>query len=260
MDGVAGMLVFEREGYLHTYNLTNNTATQLNITVKGDFPWSENKWEQVEKQVSAAHLSPSGKRAIFEARGEIFTVPVKNGAVRNMTNSSDVADRRPIWSPDGSQVAWFSDAGGKGYSLKITNQDGLSEVKSIDIGESKLGWSPTWSPDGKYIAFVDDDVRVRLLTVKSGTITTIDEGGTNLERGSMDLTWSPDSRWLAYAKTGSNNFRRITIWSKDDNSVHFATDKLANSFAPAWDKDGRHLYFWLVQMWLWGLVGQILVQ
>ena len=243
LDGVEGTLIFEREGYLHTYNLADKTTTQLAIAVRGDFPWSENKWENVGERVSAAALSPSGKRAIIEARGDIFTVPVENGAVRNMTNSSDAADRRPIWSPDGSQVAWFSDEGGKGYSIKITNQDGLSEVQTIAIGESKLGWTPTWSPDGKHIAFVDDDVRVRVLDVKAGSITTIDEGGINLERGSMNITWSPDSRWLAYAKTGSNNFRRITIWSKDTKEINYLTNKLANSFAPAWDKDGRHLYF-----------------
>lgn len=242
LDGRSGLLVYEKDGYLHTLNLVNNQPKQLEITVRGDFPWAATQWEDVSKKISDANLSPSGKRAIVEARGEIFTIPVENGDVRNLTRSSDAADRAPVWSPDGAQVAWFSDEDGQ-YALKLTNQDGLSEVRTISIGESKMAWTPTWSPDGSRIAFVDDDVRVRVIEVESGNISTVDEGGINIERSQMGLTWSPDSKWLAYAKTGSNNFRRIVVWSVDNGEVQYMTDRLANSFAPAWDRDGRHLYF-----------------
>lgn len=239
----ADLLTFEREGYIHTLNPATGQIRQLDITVRGDFPWAETRWEDVSSRVGSASLSPTGKRAIMEARGEIFTVPVENGAVRNLTRSSDVADRTPVWSPDGSRIAWFSDKGGKGYALMIAKQDGLSEPRRLSIGESKLGWSPTWSPDGKHIAFADDDVRIRLIEVESGTISTIGEGGTNLERSSLGLTWSPDSRWLAYAKSASNNFRRVTIWSVEEDKTYTITDPLADAFSPAWDRDSRHLYF-----------------
>lgn len=243
LSGHNNSLVFERDGYLHTLDLNSNTAKQLNINVVGDFPWAATKWENVSQSTRSASLSPTGKRAIMESRGEIFTVPIENGDSRNMTESSGIADRTPIWSPKGNEVAWFSDRSGKGYELLIANQDGMSAPRSISIGESKLGWEPTWSPDGKYIAFTDDDVRIRLVDVASGTIKTIDVGGNNLERGSLGLTWSPDSNWLAYSKSASNNFRQVMIWSLTSHKTQAVTNVFADAFSPTWDADKKHLYF-----------------
>lgn len=243
LDGNEENLVFERDGLLHTLNLNSGEIKQLEITITGDFPWAETQWEDVSSSARAASLSPTGKRALFEARGEIFTVPEEHGAVRNITNSSGAADREPIWSPKGDEIAWFSDGNGNGYKLMIGSQDGLSEPTSIDIGESKLAWEPSWSPDGKYIAFVDDDVRIRVVDVENESIKTIDTGGNNLERGGMGITWSPDSKWLAYAKSASNNFRQIKIWSIEDNSINAITNAFADSYSPAWDRDKKHFYF-----------------
>lgn len=237
------ILAFERDGYLHIMNPVNGEINRLKISVKGDFPWAETGWEDVSNNISSVSISPTGKRLIMEARGEIFTTPVKYGDSRNISRSSGAADRSPIWSPKGDNIAWFSDIGGKGYSLLIVSQDGLSEPRSISIGESKMAWGPVWSGDGKYIAFTDDDVRVRIVDVESEEIYTIDTGGTNLERGSMGLTWSHDSKWLAYSKGGTNNFRRIMIWSVTEKSVKPVTNEFADSYSPTWDMDSSHLYF-----------------
>ena len=237
------LLAFEQNGYLHTYDVKKKKHQQLNIEIYGDFPWAETKWQDVSKSARAASLSPSGKRALFSSRGEVFTVPVEHGSTRNITQSSDAADRAPIWSPKGDQIAWFSDQDEKGYRLMLQNQDGLSVTKAISIGESKMAWEPTWSPDGKFIAFVDDDVRIRLLDLTSEKITTLDVGGNNLERGNNGLVWSPDSQWLAYSKTASNSFRQIMIWSAKNNNVKPLTNKFADSYSPAWDQNGKHLYF-----------------
>ncbi|MFZ4427807.1 MAG: S41 family peptidase [Saprospiraceae bacterium] len=243
LGGFQNTLIFERDGYLYTMDPASGAAKQLSIQLSGDFPWAETRWENVTGRASAAALSPTGKRVAFEARGEIFTVPVENGDPRNLTRSSGAADRTPAWSPDGTRIAWFSDAGGEGYGLMISHQDGMASPRRIPIGESKMAWEPVWSPDSKYLAFVDDDVRVRVVNVEAGTIRTADTGGTNIERGSMDLSWSPDSRWLSYAKTAPNQFRRVTVWSPETGKAQAISGPLADAFSPAWDRNGLYLYF-----------------
>lgn len=236
-------LAFERDGFIHLLDLLTGETRQLNITVNGDFPWAETKWEDVTRRAESASLSPTGKRVLMEARGEIFTVPAENGDARNLTNSSGSADHSPVWSPKGDEIAWFSDAGGKEYELLVASQDGLSKPRTISIGESKMAWEPTWSPDGKMIAFADDKVRIRIVDMEKGTVKTADTGGVNTERGEMGLAWSHDSKWLAYAKTGSNNFRQIKVWSVKNDSVYALTNSFADAFSPSFDRDRRHLYF-----------------
>jgi len=235
-------LVYERDGWLYSMDLESGVSVRLQIGVHGDFPWAEPTWQDVGDDIETAGLSPTGKRAFFEARGEIFTVPVEKGSPRNMTRSSGVADRAPVWSPAGEEIAWFSDAG-EGYQLFIATQDGLDAPRSLDIGESKMAWEPAWSPDGARIAFVDDDVRVRVVDVESGRILTADVGGVNIERGSMGLAWSPDSKWLVYAKTFANQLRRIVAWSVDSGDVIELTGPMADSYSPTWSPDGKHIYF-----------------
>jgi tricorn protease len=242
LSGHGNTLIFEYEGRLHTLDLAAAKTNTLAITVRGDFPWAEPRWEDLAKRVTSASLSPSGKRVLIEARGEIFTVPVEKGDTRNLTRSSGAADRAPVWSPKGDEVAWFSDSG-TGYELLIGSQDGLTPPRRVNIGPSKMAWDVAWAPDGRRIAFVDDDVRVRVVELSTGRATTIDTGGTNLERGDMGLTWSPDSKWLAYSKTFPNKLRRVTLWSLDAGQTHAITDAMADAISPAWDRDGKHLYF-----------------
>ncbi|UAM96722.1 PDZ domain-containing protein [Polaribacter litorisediminis] len=243
LSGHKNMLTYERDGYLHTFNLSSYKSAQLDINVIGDFPWAETKFENVTKSATSSSLSPNGKRAIFESRGEIFTVPLKYGDARNITQSSGTADRAPIWSPKGNKIAWFSDKDRKGYALFTANQDGMSDIVKISIGESKMAWNPTWSPDGKYIGFVDDDVRLRIVNLETKKIKTIDVGGNNIERSSIILNWAPDSNWIAYEKSGSNNFRQIYIWSKATNKSTPITDAFADSFSPVWDLNKKQMYF-----------------
>ncbi|MCA0133796.1 S41 family peptidase [Winogradskyella alexanderae] len=243
VSGHGNMLIYERDGYIHTMDISSGKTSQLNIEVVGDFPWAETKWENVTDRAESASLSPNGKRVILEARGDIFTVPVEFGDSRNITNTSGVADRRPLWSPKGDKIAWFSDENKKNYQLVISNQDGTEIFDKIKIGESKLGWDPSWSPDGNHIAFVDDDVRLRVVDLKTKKVKTIAIGGTNLERGSIEMKWSPDSKWIAYAKTGDNMLRQIYLWSTDSGKSTAITDPFADSFSPAWDLNKKQLYF-----------------
>lgn len=243
LSGRNNTLVYERDGYLHTFNLATNKSTKLNINLVGDFPWAEVKWENVSGRARSTSLSPNGKRAIMESRGDIFTVPLKYGDSRNITQSSGTADRAPIWSPKGDKIAWFSDKDRKGYALYISDQDGMSNIEKLSIGASKMAWNPQWSPDGKHIAFVDDDVRLRVIDLKSKKIETIDVGGLNIDRSSTTLRWSPDSKFIAYNKTASNNFSQIFIWSAETKQSTAITDVFADSFSPAWDLNKKQLYF-----------------
>jgi len=243
LSGDSGSLVFEREGFIYTYDIASKKSKKIDINVVGDFPWAETKIINVTRSSRSASLSPNGKRAIMESRGEIFTVPVEFGDARNITRSSGTADRAPIWSPKGDKIAWFSDEDRKGYALFTASQDGMSDKTKISIGESKMAWNPTWSPDGKHIAFVDDDVRMRVVNLETKKIQTIDVGGNNLERSQIGLNWSPDSNWIAYEKSASNNFRQIYIWSLKDNVTRAITDEFADSFSPTWDLNKKQLYF-----------------
>ncbi len=238
-----GTLIFERDGLLHTLDLATNVITDIEINIIGDFPWAETKWEDVSSSARNVSLSSTGKRLVMESRGEIFTVPAKDGAPRNLTKSSGIAERRPIWSPKGDQIAYFSDKGGNGYGLMLQDQSGMKEAVRIDIGNSKLGWEPTWSPDGERIAFVDDDTRIQIVNLKSKMVKTIGHAGNNLDRGNMNLAWSPDSKWLAYNVSDDNNLRKIMVWQVGTSTPKRITDKFADAVYPTWDRDGKHMYF-----------------
>lgn len=238
-----GTLIYERDGLLHLYEITSKKHTQIVINIIGDFPWAETKWEDISDDAQSVSLSATGKRLVMEARGEIFTVPAKDGAPRNLTKSSGAADRRPIWSPNGDQVAYFSDAGGDGYKLILQEQSGMKDPTSIDIGKSALAWEPTWSPDGERIAFVDDDTWIQIVNLKTKEIKAIGHAGNNLDRGNMNLAWAPDSKWLAYNTSGSNGLRKIMVWKVGTASPQRLTDEFADAVYPTWDRDGKHLYF-----------------
>jgi tricorn protease len=241
--GARDALAFEEDGWIWLLDPSTGKAHKLDITVRGDFPWAMPHWEDVSGEIASASLSPTGKRALFEARGDVFTVPAEHGDVRDLTRSPGAADRSPMWSPDGEHVAWFSDAG-DGYRLLIGDQEGLEKPREIPLGEeTKYAWSATWSPDGKHMAWVDQRARIHVLDVASGKLVTADTDGTIQNRGGLDLTWSPDSKWLAYAKEYPNHFHRIVVWSLDTGKHTALTDAMADAASPAWDRGGRWLYF-----------------
>ncbi|MDB4908746.1 MAG: peptidase [Gemmatimonadetes bacterium] len=242
LDGRDGTLVFEQDGYLHEMNVSGAEPKQLAISVHGDFPWAEARWADVSRTITAAELGPQGKRVVFQSRGEIFTVPVEKGDARNLTHSSGAADRAPTWAPDGKHLAWFSDEGA-GYRLVIGDADGLTSPRVISIEDAKMAWSPAWSPDGTRIAFVDERTRLRVVEVASGKMIQADIGGTLNDRGSMEPVWSPDSKWLAYAKSAPNQFHQVKVWSVADGKVRAITDELADAAQPVWDRNGKWLYF-----------------
>jgi tricorn protease len=242
LGGSDDLLVFEQDGYLWTLQPGKTEPTRLNISVHGDFPWAAPHFADVTRAITKAAIGPNGKRALFEARGDIFTAPVDKGDARNLTHSPGVADRAPVFSPDGARVAWFSD-NGSGYKLMIGSADGMGATRELSIGTAKMAWNPAWSPDGTRISWVDNHSIIRVIDVANGAMTVADTGGAASDRNAMRPLWSTDSKWLTYAKTFPNQFHRVMVWSLTTGQRHPITDALADATEPVWDRNGKWLYF-----------------
>ena len=242
MDAGAGMVVFEQAGRLHTLDPRTGRSAPVSIQVRGDFPWMMPQWKDVSTRVSSLALSPTGKRALVEARGEIFTIPAEKGDVRNLTHSSGSAERAPGWSPDGRSVSWFSDASGE-YKLMISSQDGLSEPRAIALPGMSFPYTPAWSPDSRKILFTDVGLKLWVVDVATGAVKKYDGDPVMNPQRSMDPVWSPDSKWIAFAKRLPSLYRAIVVLNTETGEQKQITDGLADATSPAWDASGRYLWF-----------------
>ncbi len=238
-----GAIVYEQGGYLHLLNPDTHEAEQLVINVRGDFHWSRERWESVSPTaLTNGRLSPTGKRAVFEHRGEIFTVPKERGNWRNITDNPGAADRSPVWSPDGASIAWFSDASGE-YQLYIGDQEGLTEPRVISLPDPSFFFRPEWSPDGNYIAFTDTHYNLWIVDVNSGESFIADTDRFAHPDRTMNPVWSPDSRWVAYARLLDNQFKAIRVFNIEEREMIQITDGMADAISPVWDASGKYLWF-----------------
>ncbi len=238
----SGAIVYEQAGYIHMVDTATRKAQRLTIEVTGDFPWARPQFKRVASMVRSAVLSPTGVRAAFEARGDIFTVPAEKGTARNLTQSSGVHDRSPVWSPDGSRIAWLSDAGGE-YQLMIGEQTGATPPKAITLPSKAFFSAPVWSRDGALLLLEDNHLNLWSLDVASGTATKIDTDTYDDPGRRFDAAWSPDSKWVAYSKSLNSHLRAIFLYSIADKKAHQVTDGLSDAVAPAFDASGKYLYF-----------------
>ncbi|MCJ7679135.1 MAG: protease, partial [Candidatus Aminicenantes bacterium] len=218
-----GVVIYEQGGYLHELDPKTGTIRQLEITAAADQNWARPRWEDIPAaRLRDARLSPTGKRALFEYRGDLFTVPAEKGSWRNITRSPGVADRHAVWSPDGMSIAWFNDEGGE-YGLIVAAQDG-SKPKRIDIPDPSFFFIPTWSPDGSHLAFTDTHYRVLIVELESGKVTHVDTDRYAHPERSMNPVWSPDSRWIAYARRLDNQIRAVLDYNIRTGEKHQLTD------------------------------------
>ena len=238
-----GVLAYEVGGYIHLFDPVRNQDSQLTITVRGDLPWARPQWKDVSTFVQNVTLSPTGIRALFEARGEIWTVPTDKGDVRNLTNTPGAADRSPAWSPDGKSIAWFSDASGE-YRLVIMPQSGIGAPREIALEKPTMYFTPRWSPDSKSIAFTDVGLNLWKVDVATGAQTRIDGEQWMVPARTMEPRWSPDSKWIAYAKRLDSQLHAIFVYNIEGKKITQLTDGLSDVVSPAWDAGGQYLY-WL---------------
>jgi tricorn protease len=238
-----GAIVYEQFGAIYLYDLHSGKSKRLNITVNGDMPQVRPRFDKVDKKIENAQISPTGVRAVFEAHGEIFTVPAEKGDVRNITNSPAVADRDPAWSPDGKLIAYFSDESGE-YALHISEQNGIGPVKKIDLGRPpSFFYSPTWSPDSKKVAYSDKRLNLWYVDLDHPTPVKVDTDLFDTPLHEFDVAWSPDNKWLTYTKQLPNHLRAAFVYSLDSHKTTQITDGMSDVLHPGFDKDGKYLYF-----------------
>ncbi|MBO0860409.1 MAG: PD40 domain-containing protein [Chloracidobacterium sp.] len=237
----AGVIAYEQFGSVYLYDIKSNRSHKVNISVAADVATMRPRFEKVGNRISNARISPTGARAVFEARGEIITVPAEKGDSRNITNTTGVMERDPAWSPDGKWIAYFSDESGE-YALYARDQKGEGEVKKIALPPTFYN-SPMWSPDSKKIAFRDKKLQLWYLEIEKGAPVKVDDNPIGLGDSVMTPAWSPDSRWIAYAKQLPNLLRAIFIYSLETGKTHQITDGMSDARYPAFDKSGKYLYF-----------------
>jgi tricorn protease len=239
--GSGDSIIYEQFGSLNVFDLKSGRSKPVNVTINADLLALRPKYEKVANRISDSAISPTGARAVFEARGEIISVPAEKGDARNLTNTPGVAERDPSWSPDGKWIAYFSDESGE-YQLHLRDQKGMGEVKKINLGNPpSFFYNPTWSPDSKKIAYSDKRLNLWYVDVEKGQPVKVDaqsRGG-----GGVGVDWSPDSRWLTYAKPLKSWYRAIFVYSLEDGKITQITDGLSDAASPVFDKNGKHLYF-----------------
>ena len=238
-----GAIAYEQFGEIHLYDLASGQEHKVNIRITGDMPEVRAKFESVVKHILSADVSPSGARAVFEAHGEILTVPAEKGDVRNITNSPAVADRYPAWSPDGKWIAYFSDESGE-YALHLRGQNGLGEVRKIGLGNPpSFFYDPTWSPDNKKICYTDKRLNVWYVDLDKGTPVLIDTDTYDVPQRRLNPVWSPDSEWITYTKILPNHMRAVFVYSLETGKSTQITDGMSDAEFAVFDKNSKSLYF-----------------
>ncbi len=239
-DPATGRIIYEMAGELSILDTNTGTSTPIHVTVTDDGVTTRPSRVSAAGQVENWTLSPKGERAVFAARGDIFTVPIEHGYTRNLTHSSGAHDRAPSWSPDGSRIAFISDMTGE-EEIYAVAQDGQSKPVQLTTGGHAQRYSPRWSADGSRIAFNDKEGRLYVLRVSDKSLKEI---AKDVHGNLNDYTWSPSGNNLAWSMTDSDKVSQsVFIWTGSDERIHRVTGDVFDEYSPDWDPDGNFIYY-----------------
>ena len=231
-------IVYELDGELHVFEVTSRKDTYIPITVPDDGLNTRPSHYPASKNIEDFELSPKAERALFMARGDIFTAPVEYGPTRNLTDSSNAHDKWARWSPDGAKIAFISDMSGE-EQLYLIDQEGTGKPEQLTTQFEAMLFAPEWAGDGTRLALSDKNGKLYVVTVADRKVLEVarDEFG-----GIRDYRWSPDGSWLAFSMANRNGFRSLYIWGVGDGKVRRVTEDTFNVEGPAWDPEGSYLY------------------
>ena len=232
-------IVFENGGYIYRFDLASSQAAKVPVMIADDLLSGRTRLAKVGDKVTNFEISPDGKRALFGARGDIFTVPAKNGNTRNLTHTPGVHERNSKWSPDGRSIAYVSDRSGED-EIYIMPQDGQGEAQQLTRNADTYKYQLFWSPDSKKIIWDDKLLRLNYVDVASKEVVTV----AKAEIGEiMTFVWSPDSRWIAYAKPEAVGMPKVYLYSLETKKTYAVTDGWYASYNPCFSADGKYLFF-----------------
>ncbi len=238
-SGRGNQLVYENGGYLYLLNLDTGKTEKLTVNIRFDDPNVLPYMKNVADNIHSADISPTGKRAVLDARGDIFTIPAKSGVIRNLTRSQGVREIFPAWSPNGRWIAYFSDETGE-YEVYIRDKDGKEPAKQLTKNSSSWKFPAVWSPDSRWLLFSDKSRKLQLLEVATEKIVVVDRADRNDIR---DYTFSPDSAWVAYSRSGSNGQEAVWVYSLSEKKPIQLTGNTFNEYNPTFSKNGKYLFF-----------------
>ena len=232
-------IVYELDGELQILDVKTGKSTHISVRVPDDGVNRRPSYVSAANLIEQFELSPKGERVLFAARGDIFSAPVEKGSTRNLTHSPGAHDKWPAWSPDGSKVAYLSDASGE-EEVYVVAQDGLSPPEKISSGGQAFRYDPKWSPDNAHIAFSDKDGRLWVVALAGHATHEI----AHCTEGEIrDYAWSPGGGYLAFSMADSTGFSALYIWSMKEGKLRQVTSGLFNDDSPAWHPGGDYLYF-----------------
>lgn len=238
-------VIFDAGGELYIYDTKKKKSRPVSVSINPDLPQKRVQWKNVQSNIEKVALSPNGKRAIITARGDIFTLPIKDGPVRNITLSDGVRDMTGIWSLSGGQIAYLSDASGR-YRLMLTDQTGTGVSKAFDMDEDGIYFELlTFADDDTKIIYRDSHLNLSYIDLSSGkrTIIATDPVRKTFITGSNEYSLSPDGKWLSYSLIGTSMNQQLYLYSFESGTAVPITDRMGDASRPAFSPDGKYLFF-----------------